>query len=129
MVLAELTDPTAVTRAMDEFDRIGRDAFLGRYGFKPATSYFIERNGNRYDSKAIVGAAHSYQFPDRGPLRPNEFSGGDATVRRKLEQLGFQVVRVDDLSAPLDLILQQTLELLSNRDRVPDIADRVAELV
>ena len=91
MVLAELTDPTAVTRAMDEFDRLGRDAFLQKYGFGRSRNYFVERNGKLYDSKAIAGVAYGVQHPDRGPMRPNEFSGGDATVRPKLEELGFVV--------------------------------------
>src|SRR5215212_11352821 len=111
MAFSELTDPQAINAALEEFDRVGRDAFLERYGFKPATSYFIERNGNRYDSKAIYGAAHEYQFPDRGPLRPEEFSGGNATVQRKLEKLGFRTVRANDPADPLDTILQQTLDL------------------
>ena len=58
MVLAELTDPTAVNKAMDEFDQIGRDAFLRKYGFGRSRNYFVERNGILYDSKAIVGVAH-----------------------------------------------------------------------
>lgn len=53
------------------------------------------RRANRlYDSKAIVGAAFGYQFPDRGPLDAAAFSGGEATVKRKLEELGFEVVVV-----------------------------------
>ena len=44
-----------------------------------------------YDSKAILGAAHGYEFPEQGPLKPSEFSGGDVTVRPKLESLGFHV--------------------------------------
>ena len=32
MALAELTDPTAVSGAMDESDRLGRDAFLESTG-------------------------------------------------------------------------------------------------
>jgi hypothetical protein len=38
-----------------------------------------------------MGAAHGYQFPNKGPLRAADFSGGDATVKAKLEQLGFTV--------------------------------------
>ena len=45
MVLAELTDPTAVNKAMDEFDQIGRDTFLRKYGFGRSRNYFVERNG------------------------------------------------------------------------------------
>ncbi|MER8491704.1 DUF3578 domain-containing protein [Mesorhizobium australicum] len=74
---------------MDEFDQLGRDDFLTKYGFGPSRSYFVQRSGKLYDSKAIVGAAHGYQHPAVGPLRPEDFSGGDGTVRPLLEKLGF----------------------------------------
>src|SRR5215213_5822462 len=112
MALAELTDPTAVSGAMDEFDRVGRDAFLRKYGFSRSRNYFVERNGTLYDSKAIAGVAHGIEHPDRGPLRPEEFIGGDATVRPKLEELGFVVrAREPELSEPFSEIMRRVLEL------------------
>jgi len=93
MGLADVT-PEAVLEAVDEFDRLGRDAFLGRYGFGSARAYFLEYSGKRYDSKAIAGAAHGYARPDLGPLRPADFSGGEATVGRRLTALGFTVVNL-----------------------------------
>lgn len=89
MALADLTDPTAVLAAVREFDSLGRQAFLSKYGFGPARDYFLEFNGRRYDSKAIVGAAHGVQTGTQ--LRASEFSGGDATVAAHLEALGFKV--------------------------------------
>jgi hypothetical protein len=44
-----LTDSKAVLSALHEFDTIGRDAFLAKYGFGPAKSYFVEYDGRRYD--------------------------------------------------------------------------------
>jgi hypothetical protein len=112
MVLAELTDPTAVSGALDEFDRLGRDAFLRKYGFSRSRNYFVERNGSLYDSKAIAGVAYGIEHSDRGPLRPEEFSGGDATVRPKLEELGFVVrAREPELSEPFSEIMWRVLEL------------------
>ena len=70
MAVRDLTDPAAVEAALDEFDRLGRDAFLRKYGFKRSRSYFVVRGDARYDSKAIAGAAYGHQYPDRGPLRP-----------------------------------------------------------
>ena len=94
MSVNELTSTVAVTRAINEFEALGRDAFLEKYGFGPAREYFV-RHGNRlYDSKPIVGVAFGYQFPERGYLRPADFSGGEATVQKKLEELGFEVVVV-----------------------------------
>ncbi|HEY8863165.1 MAG TPA: DUF3578 domain-containing protein [Candidatus Dormibacteraeota bacterium] len=91
MALADLTEPTAVLKAIEEFDALGRQAFLDKYGFSPSREYFLRYEGRLYDSKAIVGAAHGYEHPDRGPLKSTEFSGGEQTVQRKLEQLGFSV--------------------------------------
>lgn len=75
---------------MDEFDRIGREAFLQKYGFDRALSYFVTRDGKRYDSKAIYGAAHRIQFPEDGEVTSNDFSGGLQQVRKPLEALGFE---------------------------------------
>jgi 5-methylcytosine-specific restriction protein A len=88
----DLGDKKAVEKAIAEFDRIGRDAFLEKYGFGRARMYFLELDGKRYDSKAIVGAAFGFQFG--APLSSGDFGGGEATVKRKLKSLGFQVVKV-----------------------------------
>ncbi len=83
----------AILAALDEFQQIGRDAFLRKYGFGVARDYFVLHpvSGLACDSKAIVGAAHGIQFPDRGPLQPKDFSGGAATVAKWLRQLGFEL--------------------------------------
>ncbi len=91
MALKRLSDPSAVHAALEEFDQIGRSAFLDKYGFREARDYFVVLNGRRYDSKAVAGAACGYQFPAVGPLRAKDFSGGALTVARRLESLGFQV--------------------------------------
>lgn len=91
MALNDLTSREAVLAALLEFDQLGRDAFLKKYGFSPAHSYLLEYDGKFYDSKAIAGAAHGYQFPERGPLQAREFSGGAAHAAAKLERLGFTI--------------------------------------
>jgi 5-methylcytosine-specific restriction protein A len=92
MKLKDLTDPRAVEQAVREFDELERDAFLRKYGFGPARSYFLKVAERFYDSKAIAGAAIGYQFPDAGPLTSTDFSGGERTVADKFRQLGFEVV-------------------------------------
>jgi hypothetical protein len=78
MALSDITDPGAIRAAMAEYDNIGQEAFLIKYGFGRARHYNLQgAKGKAYDSKAIVGAAHGYQFPDRGPLRSSDFSGSD----------------------------------------------------
>ena len=76
---------------MGEFDELGREQFLAKYGFRRARAYFLVYEGKTYDSKAIVGAAYGYEFPGQEPLRWNELHGGKRTVQRKLEELGFEV--------------------------------------
>jgi MoxR-like ATPase len=88
--LSELTDRQAVLSAIAEFDDLGRDAFLRKYGFGSARSFWLKHDGKLYDSKAIAGAAFGFQFPGRGPLRAGDFSGGEQTVRPALEKLGFE---------------------------------------
>ncbi|MQV31035.1 DUF3427 domain-containing protein [Sinorhizobium meliloti] len=97
MSLEDIDSREPVLAALTEFDRLGREKFLRKYGFRPSRSYFLEYERRSYDSKAIVGAARGYARPDLGPLSAASFSGGDATVRRKLEELGFSVrVLADD---------------------------------
>ncbi len=92
MSLGDITSRAAVLEAIAEFDRLGREAFLFKYGFGQARQYYLDYNDRRYDSKAILGVAHGYQFPAEGPLKAAEFSGGEQTVRAKLEELGFSVL-------------------------------------
>lgn len=95
MKLPDLTDPRAVEQAIREFDELQREVFLRKYGFKQARSYFLQWSGRLYDSKAIAGAAIGYQYPESGPLKFREFSGGDRTVAEQLKQLGFDVIKID----------------------------------
>ncbi|MFC1509177.1 EVE domain-containing protein [Candidatus Omnitrophota bacterium] len=91
MSLSELTDRQAILKAIEEFDELGRNNFLRKYGFRQARSYFILYQGARYDSKAIYGVAFGHQHPDKGYLRAKDFSGGESTVARHLRKLGFEV--------------------------------------
>lgn len=90
MALADIRSRQSVLSAIAQFDQLGRDPFLENYGFGRSRSYFLRHNGKLYDSKAVIGAAHSFEFGS--PLTPDQFSGGDRTVKRKLEDLGFKVV-------------------------------------
>ena len=101
MTLIDLTDPAAVRRAMQEFDGLGREAFLTKYRFGKSRSYFLVEGSQSYDSKAIVAAAYGFQHPALGPLKSTDFSGGDATVRSRLEALGFKVVVTEPSSTPI----------------------------
>ena len=133
MTIDRLTDVAAVEAAVAEFDRVGRTAFLAKYGFGRAREFMLRMpSGALYDSKAIVGAAFGHQYPDQGPLSASAFSGGEATVERKLRDLGFDVVRVGDPWSRLEVELAvadyfQMLEFEA-RGEAFNKAERNAEL-
>ena len=121
MALSSLTE-AGVLAAIAEFDQLGREAFLARYGYKKSRSYFLVRNGERYDSKAIAGAAVAFSQPGTDALSASAFSGGEATVQAALNRLGFEVVhepsRNPDWSRD-ELILAFDF-YMRHRDRMPD---------
>ncbi len=70
MSIQDIRDPAAIRAAMEEYDRVGRTYFLDKYGFSKAREYMLRdpATGRLYGSKAIVGAAYGYAFPDQAPL-------------------------------------------------------------
>jgi hypothetical protein len=123
--LSDLSERNALLQAMAEYDELGRDAFLARYGYGPARSYFVLHNGKRYDSKALAGVAVGKQFPAAGPLMASDFSGGEATVKAKLEQLGFEVVGPSG-GQPAE-ITARDIQLLRESRSKPRYSDITAE--
>lgn len=81
---------TAILAAVAEYDELGQDEFLRKYGFDRARAYLLIHNGKSYDSKAIVGVAHGF-LPGERALTARDFSGGEATVGRLFRGLGFTV--------------------------------------
>lgn len=94
MTLADVTQ-AGVLAAVEEFARLGRDAFLRSTGFGRAQGYFLVHDGRIYDSKAIMGYAHGASTGV--PLGPEQFSGGDKTVAQRLEALGSTIRHLPDL--------------------------------
>lgn len=90
MRLSNIKDPQPVFQAIEEFDRLGREAFLKKYGFGPSTHLYVEHKGQRYDIKALAGAVHGYAAPDEGPLKNNTFSSGKPLINL-FRRLGFRV--------------------------------------
>src|SRR3984957_4074926 len=116
MALSEITRD-AVLEAIGEYDHLGQARFLERYGFDPARQYLLLHDGKRYDSKAIVGAAHGF-LPGERPLTAGEFSGGEATVGRLLRRLGFAVQVGEALTADGLVRLLSKLQVY-RRDGLP----------
>jgi 5-methylcytosine-specific restriction protein A len=97
MALGDLTKD-AVQLAIQEYDQLGADAFLSKYGFTDAKLYWITYNGKQYPSKAVAGVAH--RFIDGSQLLPSSsFTGGKDSVVRKLRQLGF-VIDIPERNPP-----------------------------
>jgi hypothetical protein len=96
MGMSDIKNPDSVRAAMKECDELTREVFLDKYGYKPAREYLLlseTMHNITYDSKAILGVAHGHEFPSEDPLRASDFSGGERTVKRKLEELGFKVIK------------------------------------
>lgn len=91
---ADLTDRNAVEAALDEFDRIGRAAFLEKYGYGEAKDYFLVTDAGRYDSKAIFAAA--YEAQHGVAVSNDEISGGRTGAAKRLQELGYVVEGIDD---------------------------------
>lgn len=87
--LRDLTDRSAVDESIAEFDQIGRDAFLEKYGFGEAREYFVVTDSGRYDSKAIFAAAWLREHGES--LTPSHFSGGRHGAGGRLLELGYTV--------------------------------------
>ena len=117
MSINDLRNRDAVIAALEEFDSLGATAFRKKYGFGKSREYqlFDPNTGKLYDSKAIVGAAYGYAFPERGPLRAADFSGGEATVQKVLQNLGFEVLqgRPDWSAAEVQAIIDDYFEMLN----------------
>lgn len=97
MRLQDVSAPYVV-EAMREFDQIGRDTFLERYGFRRARRYLLLHDGKVYDSKAILGVAYEKQFGR--PISAYDFNGGVGTTVPILEGLGFTIVLDEDSRVP-----------------------------
>lgn len=90
MKIGKITSRFAVFEAIDKYNELGEEEFLSRYEFGPAREFFLVYKGKYYPSKAILGVAFGYQFPQFGPLKSRDFVGGEQ-VKRILERLGFSV--------------------------------------
>ena len=83
----------AVLAAIAEFDQIGRETFLARYGPAPSRTRWILHDDNRYDMKPVWRAAFGHM--DGGtPLTSDDekhYSQSDH-VQKHLEKLGFTIL-------------------------------------
>jgi hypothetical protein len=80
---------TEVLHAMQEYDRLGPEAFFAAHGFAPATTYELVWDARRYPPKAILGTAYELATGQR--LASGDFEGGKSGAVRVLGKLGFLV--------------------------------------
>ena len=50
MSLSDIRKPRSVLKAVAEFDRLGRDTFLRKYGFRRSRGYFLKIGDQTYDT-------------------------------------------------------------------------------
>ncbi|MFF3319357.1 HNH endonuclease [Streptomyces sp. NPDC003035] len=119
--------PQDVLKAIAEYDELGRDRFLSKYGYKPATGYLLIHEDRTYDSKAIAGVAH--KFGQGRALRPDELSGGRSHAARWLAQQGFLIraTRSPDWTRD-EIILACDLAMANGWKRLEFDDPRVIEL-
>ena len=79
-----------VIKAIEEFDKIGQDRMLDKYGGGRSTRWYILYKGKRYDQKLICRAAHQLQGLGKLPAGRGTFTADHA--QRKLNELGFDIV-------------------------------------
>ena len=89
MVAWEQVTRTEVLRAIQEYDRLGPDAFFSKHGFAPTTTYDLVWDERRYPPKAILGTA--YEFATGQRLSSGDFEGGKSGAVKVLGNLGFTV--------------------------------------
>ncbi|HXT87698.1 MAG TPA: hypothetical protein VN714_00410 [Trebonia sp.] len=80
---------TEVVRAIEEYDRLGPEAFFAAHGFAPTTTYDLLWDDRRYPPKAILGTA--YEFATGQRLASSDFEGGKSGAVTVLGNLGFTV--------------------------------------
>lgn len=80
---------TEVLRAIQEYDRLGPEAFFTEHGFAPTTTYELVWDERRYPPKAILGTA--YEFATGQRLSSGDFEGGKSGAVRVLGKLGFTI--------------------------------------
>ncbi|MEV0758005.1 HNH endonuclease [Streptosporangium sp. NPDC050280] len=118
-----------ILKTLEEYDDLGRDAFLDLYGYGKATKYLLVHDGMEYDSKAIAGVAHKHQ--QGAPLTWEELSGGLRHAVDWLQREGFTVVASqnpkwtrDELILACDVVVRNDWKGLYPEDpRIAELSD------
>jgi hypothetical protein len=79
-----------VLAAIHEYDEVGQDVFLDRYGFAPSPEYVLRHGEQSYDSKAVLGAAVGHATGTAATS--DQFSSGKSGAAKVLRNLDFEVL-------------------------------------
>ena len=92
MVTWDLVTRAEVLRAIQEYDRLGPEAFFAEHGFARTTTYELLWEERRYPPKAILGTAYELATGQR--LASGDFEGGKSGAVKVLGNLGFTVQEI-----------------------------------
>ena len=102
----------AVLAALEEYDQLGRDGFLRRYGYASARTRWIRYGKNRYDMKPIWRAAFAHMEGGHALTPEDErYETNSDSVQRHLQHLGFKIISElgGNLGSAVDQPLNQIL--------------------
>lgn len=71
-------DSRAVSRAIHEFNKLGRTKFLRQYGFGRASKFYFLHEEKLYDTKPLISASYFHATGEK--LAHNGLSGGRQTI-------------------------------------------------
>lgn len=80
----------AILDAVDEYEDLGRDGFLSKYGFAAQVDVVLEYVGQKYDGVAVIAAGHG--FATGTPLGSGELVNRENEVAERLAKLQFRVL-------------------------------------
>lgn len=109
-----------VNAALDEWDSIGREQFLHKYGANPARKFFIRRQGRRYDAIAVLFAALQAQ-PGFSAISLRDFPADARHVRDPLVEKGLEILSGAEL-LQIRTSIQAVLDLQSKYSPGPSSA-------
>jgi 5-methylcytosine-specific restriction protein A len=112
---------SSIQSAIKEYDDLGQESFLSKYGYKKSKDYELVYNEKEYDSKAIVGVAFKYEYPTENPLTFNEFSGGLITVVKLLRKLDFDIHYITIVKASIEAL--KILKIPSSIEEIRKVID------
>lgn len=88
----------AILDAVDEYEDLGRDGFLNKYGFAAQVDVILEYVGQKYDGVAIAAAGHGFQTGT--PLSSGELINRENEVAERLAKLQFRVLCTPKAAKP-----------------------------